>query len=139
MAWIQAPASSILTIAVILELFFSITLMRTFEARLFPLRLNRTGSDRSGAATVTGRSLIAAAVSLCAVKRGDRVAQLILERIYTPDVVVVEHELPATVRGAGGFGSTGLSTLATPSADPAPSTSSSSSSSSTGKKLKTEL
>lgn len=56
---------------------------------------------------------------------GDRIAQLILERvcplpsfscvgcgelmgaqIYTPDVVVVE-ELEESVRGAGGFGSTG--------------------------------
>ena len=37
---------------------------------------------------------------------GERVAQLIIERIYTPDVVVVE-QLEETVRGAGGFGSTG--------------------------------
>jgi deoxyuridine 5'-triphosphate nucleotidohydrolase len=40
------------------------------------------------------------------VKEGDRVAQLVLERIYTPDVVEVE-ELEESVRGAGGFGSTG--------------------------------
>ena len=40
------------------------------------------------------------------VKEGDRVAQLIVERIYTPEVVEVE-ELEASVRGAGGFGSTG--------------------------------
>ncbi|CAI5979056.1 unnamed protein product [Closterium sp. NIES-65] len=40
------------------------------------------------------------------VKVGDRVAQLILERIVTPDVVEVE-ELDETTRGAGGFGSTG--------------------------------
>ncbi|CAI5495669.1 unnamed protein product, partial [Closterium sp. Naga37s-1] len=40
------------------------------------------------------------------VKVGDRVAQLILERIMTPDVVEVE-ELDETTRGAGGFGSTG--------------------------------
>merc|ERR1711981_220461 len=33
---------------------------------------------------------------------GERVAQLIVERIYTPDVVVVP-ELEQTVRGAGGF------------------------------------
>ena len=37
---------------------------------------------------------------------GERVAQLIIERIYTPDVLVVE-QLEETVRGAGGFGSTG--------------------------------
>ncbi|KAK7276153.1 hypothetical protein RIF29_17287 [Crotalaria pallida] len=41
------------------------------------------------------------------VKVGDRVAQLILERIVTPDVVEVE-DLDSTVRGEGGFGSTGV-------------------------------
>lgn len=41
------------------------------------------------------------------VKTGDRVAQLIIERIMTPEVVEVES-LDSTVRGAGGFGSTGL-------------------------------
>ncbi|KAI9258216.1 dUTPase-like protein [Phascolomyces articulosus] len=40
------------------------------------------------------------------VKQGDRVAQLVLERIYTPEVVEVE-DLDETDRGAGGFGSTG--------------------------------
>lgn len=40
------------------------------------------------------------------VKEGDRIAQLVIERIYTPEVVVVE-ELEESVRGAGGFGSTG--------------------------------
>ncbi|KAK3310513.1 dUTPase-like protein [Chaetomium strumarium] len=40
------------------------------------------------------------------VKEGDRIAQLVIERIYTPEVVEVE-ELEASVRGAGGFGSTG--------------------------------
>ncbi|KAL2849148.1 dUTP diphosphatase [Aspergillus pseudoustus] len=40
------------------------------------------------------------------VQEGDRVAQLVLERIYTPEVAVVE-ELAESVRGAGGFGSTG--------------------------------
>ena len=40
------------------------------------------------------------------IKEGDRVAQLVLERIATPEVVEVE-ELAESVRGAGGFGSTG--------------------------------
>ncbi|RFU29674.1 hypothetical protein B7463_g6653, partial [Scytalidium lignicola] len=40
------------------------------------------------------------------IKEGDRIAQLVLERIYTPEVVEVQ-ELVETVRGAGGFGSTG--------------------------------
>ncbi|CDO74630.1 hypothetical protein BN946_scf184325.g17 [Trametes cinnabarina] len=40
------------------------------------------------------------------VNEGDRIAQLILERIVTPDIVEVE-DLDETLRGAGGFGSTG--------------------------------
>lgn len=43
---------------------------------------------------------------LFVVKKGDRVAQLIIERISTPPVMEVE-ELDDTERGAGGFGSTG--------------------------------
>ncbi|OAY50761.1 deoxyuridine 5'-triphosphate nucleotidohydrolase [Manihot esculenta] len=41
------------------------------------------------------------------VKAGDRVAQLIIEKIMTPDVFEVE-DLDATARGEGGFGSTGV-------------------------------
>ncbi|XP_027333355.1 deoxyuridine 5'-triphosphate nucleotidohydrolase-like [Abrus precatorius] len=41
------------------------------------------------------------------VKIGDRVAQLIIEKIVIPDVVEVE-DLDSTVRGEGGFGSTGV-------------------------------
>eukprot|EP00164_Ancoracysta_twista_P008970 GFYU01013130.1.p1 GENE.GFYU01013130.1~~GFYU01013130.1.p1 ORF type:complete len:216 (+),score=51.66 GFYU01013130.1:74-649(+) len=41
------------------------------------------------------------------VHRGDRVAQLLVERILTPTVRQVE-DLDETVRGAGGFGSTGV-------------------------------
>jgi dUTP pyrophosphatase len=43
-----------------------------------------------------------------AVKKGDRVAQLILERIVTPDVEEVQS-LDDTTRGANGYGSTGVS------------------------------
>jgi dUTP pyrophosphatase len=39
---------------------------------------------------------------------GDRIAQLILEQIVMADVVEVQ-ELSQTVRGSGGFGSTGVS------------------------------
>ena len=49
------------------------------------------------------------------VKRGDRVAQLVLERIFTPEVQEVDS-LEGTERGAGGFGSTGVS--AAPKVDP---------------------
>ncbi|KAJ6389856.1 hypothetical protein OIU77_024153 [Salix suchowensis] len=41
------------------------------------------------------------------VKVGDRIAQLILQKIMTPNAMEVE-DLDATVRGAGGFGSTGV-------------------------------
>lgn len=56
-------------------------------------------------------------------EEGDRIAQLIIERIYTPEVLDVEvsacsslvlyplkyvpQDLDETLRGAGGFGSTG--------------------------------
>ncbi|CAO2656586.1 Nn.00g053890.m01.CDS01 [Neocucurbitaria sp. VM-36] len=40
------------------------------------------------------------------VKVGDRIAQLIVEKIVMPEVVVVQ-KLEESVRGAGGFGSTG--------------------------------
>lgn len=39
--------------------------------------------------------------------KGDRIAQLVLEQIVTPEVEVVE-DLDDTARGAGGFGSTGV-------------------------------
>ncbi|KAG0496214.1 hypothetical protein HPP92_000905 [Vanilla planifolia] len=41
------------------------------------------------------------------VKAGDRIAQLIIERIMTPVVLEVD-DLEATKRGSGGFGSTGV-------------------------------
>ncbi len=41
-----------------------------------------------------------------AISRGMRIAQLIIARVEAPALVEVP-ELPATVRGAGGFGSTG--------------------------------
>jgi dUTP pyrophosphatase len=42
-----------------------------------------------------------------AVKPGDRVAQMIIQVIATPEVAEVD-DLDATVRGEGGFGSTGV-------------------------------
>jgi len=47
---------------------------------------------------------------------GDRVAQLILERIAHADVVPVD-DLDDTARGAGGFGSTGVAAAAPPEGD----------------------
>ncbi|CAL9162223.1 unnamed protein product, partial [Musa hybrid cultivar] len=41
------------------------------------------------------------------VKEGDRIAQLIIERIMTPEVLQVD-DLDSTARGVGGFGSTGV-------------------------------
>lgn len=43
------------------------------------------------------------------VKSGDRIAQLIFEKIYTPELEEVTIEtLTTTDRGSGGFGSTGI-------------------------------
>lgn len=42
------------------------------------------------------------------IQEGDRIAQLIIEKISTPEVEEVE-ELDDTVRASGGFGSTGVS------------------------------
>ncbi|CAI9284185.1 unnamed protein product [Lactuca saligna] len=41
------------------------------------------------------------------VKAGDRIAQLIIQKIIVPEVMEVD-DLDSTVRGAGGFGSTGV-------------------------------
>ncbi len=40
------------------------------------------------------------------IKRGDRIAQLVLQEVLQADIEVVS-ELPESQRGAGGFGSTG--------------------------------
>jgi len=42
------------------------------------------------------------------VHRGDRIAQLICEKIIIPEIVEID-EITNTVRGSGGFGSTGRS------------------------------
>lgn len=41
------------------------------------------------------------------IKRGDRVAQLVINKVERPEIVVVE-ELTDTERGGGGFGSTSI-------------------------------
>ena len=40
---------------------------------------------------------------------GDRIAQFILERIAIPELVEHSEKLDDTIRGEGGFGSTGVS------------------------------
>lgn len=42
------------------------------------------------------------------IRRGDRIAQLVVQPVESARFVEVEH-LPESVRGAGGFGSTGVS------------------------------
>jgi dUTP pyrophosphatase len=42
-----------------------------------------------------------------AIAAGDRIAQLVVIRVATPEVIEVEH-LTQSARGAGGFGSSGL-------------------------------
>lgn len=41
------------------------------------------------------------------IKRGDRIAQMVINKIETPSIVEVES-LDDTLRGKGGFGSTGI-------------------------------
>ena len=41
-------------------------------------------------------------------KKGDRIAQLVIQKVEEADFIEVE-ELPGSDRGAGGFGSTGKS------------------------------
>lgn len=41
------------------------------------------------------------------VRRGDRIAQLVIQRVERAELIEV-NELPASERGAGGFGSTGV-------------------------------
>jgi len=45
---------------------------------------------------------------------GDRIAQIVFERISTPDIEVVDALPDVTARGAGGFGSTGGFSAAVP-------------------------
>lgn len=47
------------------------------------------------------------------IEKGDRIAQLILERIVLP-IIVETNELSKTIRGEDGFGSTGITELSTP-------------------------
>jgi dUTP pyrophosphatase len=42
------------------------------------------------------------------IRRGDRIAQLVLQKVVEATTVVVD-ELDETTRGSGGFGSTGQS------------------------------
>ncbi|MEE1620102.1 dUTP diphosphatase [Zafaria sp. Z1313] len=48
-------------------------------------------------------------------RRGDRIAQLVIQRVETARFVAVD-ELPGSVRGEGGFGSTGGFAVAEPGA-----------------------
>lgn len=49
------------------------------------------------------------ALDNCALRKGDRIAQIIIEKCEHPEIVVVDEFAPedATERGEGGFGSTG--------------------------------
>ena len=51
-------------------------------------------------------------------KQGDRIAQFILERIHIPILVESKEPLPDTIRGEGGFGSTGVTANVTANVSP---------------------
>ena len=48
-------------------------------------------------------------VNLFSFRKGDRIAQVIIEKVEPTEVMEV-NELSETVRGEGGFGSTGVET-----------------------------
>ena len=50
--------------------------------------------------------------------QGDRIAQFILERIHIPILVESKEPLPDTIRGEGGFGSTGVTANVTANVSP---------------------
>jgi len=54
-------------------------------------------------------------------RRGDRVAQLVVQRFERAAFVAVD-ELPASVRGTGGYGSTGGFGATSPATEPTPDT-----------------
>ena len=76
--------------------------MRDSWARVYSTDILLRDCTPSKPLHVTGKS--------SAVSKGDRIAQLILERILTPEVeeVLEGEELEVTKRGAGGYGSTGV-------------------------------
>ena len=81
------------------EALFRVLLVRVCLSSNSSLRALQSGHSKGKRANSFPRAPLA-------VKQGDRVAQLILERSVTPDVQEVES-LAETDRGAGGFGSTG--------------------------------
>jgi dUTP pyrophosphatase len=42
------------------------------------------------------------------IKKGDRIAQLIIEKIYNDLTVITVNEIKQSTRGSNGFGSTGI-------------------------------
>ncbi|MCK5805324.1 MAG: dUTP diphosphatase [Lentisphaeria bacterium] len=70
--------------------------------------LNTPGTIDAGYRGEVGVILINAGLTPFAVERGDRIAQMVIQKL--PDVELVRvDELGDTRRGAGGFGSTGTS------------------------------
>jgi dUTP pyrophosphatase len=70
--------------------------------------LNTPGTIDSDYRGEVGVILVNLSNSAAAVKRGDRIAQLVIARVERAELAV-STELPKTVRGEGGFGHTGRS------------------------------
>lgn len=69
--------------------------------------LNAPGTIDSGYRGEVGVILVNFGAAAFAVKKGDRIAQLVIAPVTQPQVVEADV-LDATDRGAGGFGSTGV-------------------------------
>lgn len=64
------------------------------------------GTIDSGYTGSIGVILFNLSGKLVEIKKGEKIAQIVIERVYTPELEQVD-ELEATERGNGGFGSTG--------------------------------
>ena len=79
----------------------------SLEAALQPFSLSRKRKKTGKQIPKKNKKNPKNSKNIKTVKAGDRVAQLILERIATPQVLEVE-DLDDTARGTGGYGSTGV-------------------------------
>ena len=68
--------------------------------------VNAPGTIDAGYRGEVAIILINHSAELFEVKRGDRIAQLVIQRVENPELIEVEF-LPGSDRGSGGFGSTG--------------------------------
>jgi dUTP pyrophosphatase len=82
---------------------------RDYRGPIGVVLFNHSSSDFTG--TNCTMFCMVIFIDFCEVEVGDRVAQLILEKYQECSEVVEVKHLPESVRGDGGFGSTGVNVL----------------------------